>query len=1457
METTRSVKITVTQRRVVRLATPFANRRSVIKTRTLRWCRWVGGLGLGLALAFTLLRFVAAERSAVVQPARLGARATVQAAGRGYPNINLRDGRDLLTGYADARSQALLEDPATQPLALASGDLDEDGTPDLLSGYASANGGVLSVQRGNVDALYPDTAEARQRRAAGEFTAAPFLSPARAFALPVAADFVGAGDFNADGHGDVVIATRGGATMYWLAGDGRGGLGEAQAVALSGGVTALTVGEINRADGLADVVVGLDTQQALVFEGAEGAFRRAPEAFALPAAATALALGQLDEGYEMDLAVAAGHELLVVHGRDRRLSVSLEQQAEVNAAEIETHALSFRLASLVVGDFSGDARNEIAVLSDSGIVQVFELVGQVPNLPHTTRAFRSVGQVGNRPHTSEHRSDKPIAPMLVRARVSVSGHDDLIVVAPDQQQLQVLTSEMWRGADAPVTLAVEGEPVAVLPLRLNADALSDLVILKRGGASALAATLTAPTATFTVNRTGNEDDANQSDALCDVDLTTPGEQCTLRAAIATANRTSAADEIRFTVSSVTVPAGSSLGTINQAVTIDGGAGRVEITGVGLSIGFGACVIRNLVINRANFGFVVNSGNNIIEGNYIGTDVSGANAAFGSVANWTGIALVGGANNLFGGTVAAARNVIATPGTCVQLGVEAKLQGNYLGTDATGSKALGSQNGVVANAAGTNSIIGGTEPGAGNLIAGHSNYGIHLLTSGPNSSSGNRIQGNYIGTDATGTKALGNRFVGVNLSAGNGNTVGGTVVSARNLISGTGNNLSGSGVRIDGGNNLIQGNYIGTDVNGANNLGNGVFGVEVSSNANNNLIGGTVGGASNIIAFNGRGIDVNGTENTARRNSIFSNAVIGITSFSARAPVLTANGGTLTGAAANRAHVIEFYSNPTCGTDAQGKTYLGETTVTTNASGAASFSIPAGQNVTATATATGGNTSAFSNCVGGGAAGTLTLTPATLSFNAALGSNPAAQTLALSNSGGAALNWQAAATTTSGGNWLAVTPATGSLNAGQAATLTATVNASALAAGTYNGTLTVTSANAGNSPRTVAVTLTVTGCAAALSFAATAPEQTPDTLELLNPLPGNGTPLSGSLLKLGGLKVTARYLLQSRANATLAVRLFDQAGNRRGDAGEITLTRLGVCPNPLPTREFVFTTSSFDLTPNVGGVEVTSLTLSALLIDPATGAVLKRADVNYRVIPDAVAFEGTPKINGQDAPDGSRLPASGAINFTSVLRYHLTNDVAGKLRVQAFNANGGGQLASKDFGPVTATAQPTSWTPPLDLQFTLPANVSEISVVVSLLAENGAVLKSSTPLFYRNKLAIEMGVQVTGGRFIPFRSDEAFDAGQKLGNSTARLALKVKNDLPDNLRSSNFDVLLAQRLNTGELVRGPFAVQTRSGDDFPRPSFILEIGGVVPDDVDKWVFQLLMLFIPIIQVLPTTLVVTGK
>ena len=117
--------------------------------------------------------------------------------------------------------------------------------PDLIAGYAGNSGGIIAVHRGNVDLLFPKNPKS------DEF-AAPFLSPAKTFVVPQAADFIGAGDFDADGHWDLVTAARGGDKLFLLAGDGRGGFNSAKErnIRLGDGSHDR---ELNRRDGLTDI----------------------------------------------------------------------------------------------------------------------------------------------------------------------------------------------------------------------------------------------------------------------------------------------------------------------------------------------------------------------------------------------------------------------------------------------------------------------------------------------------------------------------------------------------------------------------------------------------------------------------------------------------------------------------------------------------------------------------------------------------------------------------------------------------------------------------------------------------------------------------------------------------------------------------------------------------------------------------------------------------------------------------------------------------------------------------------------------------------------------------------------------------------------------------------------------------------------------------------------------------
>lgn len=92
-------------------------------------------------------------------------------------------------------------------------------------------------------------------------------------------------------------------------------------------------------------------------------------------------------------------------------------------------------------------------------------------------------------------------------------------------------------------------------------------------------------------------------------------------------------------------------------------------------------------------------------------------------------------------------------------------------------------------------------------------------------------------------------------------------------------------------------------------------------------------------------------------------------------------------------------------------------------------------------------------------------PASFSFSAtAGGANPANQSLSITNTGGGTLNWSAS----DDASWLTISPTSGTAPS----TVTLSVNITGLAAGTYNGTITITSTGATNSPLTVPVTLTV-------------------------------------------------------------------------------------------------------------------------------------------------------------------------------------------------------------------------------------------------------------------------------------------------------------------------------------------------------------------------------------------------
>jgi hypothetical protein len=392
--------------------------------------------------------------------------------------------------------------------------------------------------------------------------------------------------------------------------------------------------------------------------------------------------------------------------------------------------------------------------------------------------------------------------------------------------------------------------------------------------------------------------------------------------------------------------------------------------------------RNVISgNRAGgVGIVFGAYRNTIAGNFIGTDATGTVG----VPNSRAIEIHGGSYNRIGtdsdgvgddlerniisGNPNANAGVVFT-GDGNDYNVVA---GNYIGLDVTGTRALGNDGGVVFGdgTSGIGNRIGvdatSANPPAGRNIITGPGPGIWLKQ--PAALSQTIIAGNYIGTDKTGRTTTG--ADGAPLGCGvtiEGAGASGTQIEG-NVIGG-----SGVGVGIDRGatGTLLAGNWIGTNAYG-DRIGNGtavLLGTDTP--ARDTQVGGP-GALGNTIAFNGGvGVAVNlnsgSTGNSIRGNSIHDNALgISVDPSKWPFPVLSAAYagastvvmGTLNSTPSST-FTIDFYANPAPDSSGyfEGQTYLGSTTVTTDATGYASIKAtslaPAslGQWITATATLT--------------------------------------------------------------------------------------------------------------------------------------------------------------------------------------------------------------------------------------------------------------------------------------------------------------------------------------------------------------------------------------------------------------------------------------------------------------------------------------------------------------------------
>jgi hypothetical protein len=342
--------------------------------------------------------------------------------------------------------------------------------------------------------------------------------------------------------------------------------------------------------------------------------------------------------------------------------------------------------------------------------------------------------------------------------------------------------------------------------------------------------------------------------------------------------------------------------------------------------------RNVISGNSQAGVGIGIGVSaaVISGNHIGINAAGTLALPNGE---DGVFISAAAGIMIGGIAAGAGNVISGNGTGINTGLSfgALIQGNLVGTNASGTAAVPNRTGIISGQS-LSMVIGGSSQ-ARNLVSGNTRDGVLILFG----SKDTVVSGNFIGTDVTGTLPLGNGQNGIAIRLfSTGNTIGGEA-GLSNVIAYNG----GAGVAI------------GSDPSDTS-AGNRVSGNSIHDN----------GGLGIDLAGDGVTSNDPGDSDTGPNNLQNFPVLLSVTSTGASTSVQ----GTLN-SLPSTAYQIDFYSSPACDAsgNGEGQTFLGDASVATDASGNASFqaSLPplkaSEQVVTATATDPAGNTSEFSAC----------------------------------------------------------------------------------------------------------------------------------------------------------------------------------------------------------------------------------------------------------------------------------------------------------------------------------------------------------------------------------------------------------------------------------------------------------------------------------------------------------------
>jgi hypothetical protein len=496
------------------------------------------------------------------------------------PLVNFKNTQTAkLTYTGDSGAVSALRGGAAAAVSMAAGDFNADGAIDVIAGYSTGNGGVLALMMGNPDAYAPKDTTLYQKAMKGSVPAT-FQSKAAAFPLPESPDLIVTGDFNRDGNLDVLVAARGN-NLYFLAGDGKGGLLPAQVVSVTGQVQALATSS----DG--HVAVSLEgpnnSQLTILAPSASGLVEGA--SYNLPARGNSITWGNLGGGH--DVAVGAGSNIVLIYN-----ALSAKPQTE-------TVTVPFNVMGLAIGDFiwDRDGREELSALADDGSIHILQhgtlnttplTAADIPGRRAAMMARIKANKLNSPSPTSygawtiasqmPYTASVPSGPVSASAFSSpgmamISG-SDLMVLDAGRSQLNILDTS-GKAASPSAAISFSSAPVAAFAMPQKIDASRDMVVLTSAQSSPLLVTSNA-SLTFNVNTTADIDSVN----ACTTNVTSPPSTLSLREAVCVANN-NANDVILINVPSGTYDlALRSGGETGELVLGNGNSNNISIVGGG-------------------------------------------------------------------------------------------------------------------------------------------------------------------------------------------------------------------------------------------------------------------------------------------------------------------------------------------------------------------------------------------------------------------------------------------------------------------------------------------------------------------------------------------------------------------------------------------------------------------------------------------------------------------------------------------------------------------------------------------------------------------------------------------------------------------------------------------------------------------------------------------------------------